>query len=72
MLSQSSLSQPPLQPTLHDPAPSHPYSPQPASGSVPGAWLKQVPTDSDSMQDWQGPLQPVLQQTPSAQAPEVH
>jgi hypothetical protein len=43
-----------------------------ASGSVPTGTGVQVPTVPARLQDWQVASQPVLQQIPCSQYPEVH
>jgi len=60
------------QPDWHTPAPSQVFPPQAPSGSVPRPWLTQKPCVPATAQDWQPPLQEVVQQTPSTQKPDAH
>ena len=59
----------------HDPLVPHglvaPTSAHWLSGSIPAGIEVQVPTVPVRLQDWQTASQPVLQQTPCSQNPEV-
>ena len=62
-----------LQLALPLPLPSHTLVPEQGAVAllsvVPFGVLEQVPTEPVTLQDWQVPRQPVLQQTPSMQLP---
>ena len=64
--------QPPEQVVEHAPAPLQVNAPQPFSGSVPLAWLRQVPTKPVRLHATHAPLHEELQHTPSTHWPELH